>query len=151
MRKQGVIAAFFRYRRLNECLENLQSQTDAKLTRSQEWCIKLALALRPRIEGKFRSIKLVSPKQWKRAFSAKWMNKITARYAYKCGKTHDNRALKVQQITTSDYTACGQEACFRTKENLIARAHVLLGQNISHRHTLVRCLSSRLSSIIGRG
>jgi hypothetical protein len=36
---------FFRYRRLNESLENLQSQTDAKLTRSQEVCIKLAITV----------------------------------------------------------------------------------------------------------
>jgi hypothetical protein len=52
MRKQGVIAAFFSLEvieSMNECLENLQCQTqcqtDAKLTRSQEVCIKLALTV----------------------------------------------------------------------------------------------------------
>jgi hypothetical protein len=30
---------------MNECLENLQSQTDANLARSQEVCIKLALTV----------------------------------------------------------------------------------------------------------
>jgi hypothetical protein len=43
MRKQGVIAVFFPLEVIEECLENLQAQTDAKLTRSQEVCIKLTL------------------------------------------------------------------------------------------------------------